>query len=84
MQMVMGLMQQKGGLGGLVEKLSQSGLSQQAASWVGTGANLPVNANQISQALGSGPLADLASKFGIDPHNSVAAWRNICRKWSTS
>jgi len=67
MQMVMGLLQQQGGLGGLVEKLSQSGLSQQAASWVGTGTNLPVSANQISQALGSGPLADLASKFGIDP-----------------
>jgi uncharacterized protein YidB (DUF937 family) len=67
MQMVMGLLQQQGGLGGLVEKLSQSGLSQQAASWVGTGANMPVNADQISQALGSGPLADLARKFGIDP-----------------
>jgi len=66
-QMVMGLLQQQGGLGGLVEKLSQSGLSQQAASWVGTGDNLPVSANQISQALGSGPLADLAGKFGIDP-----------------
>jgi len=67
MQMVMGLLQQQGGLGGLVEKLSQSGLSQQAASWVGTGANLPVNAEQIGQALGSGPLAELAAKFGIDP-----------------
>lgn len=67
MQMVMGLLQQQGGLGGLVEKLSQSGLSQQAASWVGTGANMPVDANQIGQALGSGPLAELASKFGIDP-----------------
>jgi len=66
-QMVMGLLQQQGGLGGLVEKLSQSGLSQQAASWVGTGANMPIDANQIGQALGSGPLADLASKFGIDP-----------------
>jgi len=67
LQMVMGLLQQQGGLGGLVEKLNQSGLSQQAASWVGSGANLPVNANQISQALGSGPLAELAAKFGLNP-----------------
>ncbi len=67
MQMVMGLMQQNGGLAGLVEMFNKSGLSQQAASWVGTGANLPINAEQISQALGSGQLADLAGKFGIDP-----------------
>jgi uncharacterized protein YidB (DUF937 family) len=67
LQLVMGLLQQQGGLGGLVEKLSQSGLSQQAASWVGSGANLPVDADQIGQALGSGPLAELAGRFGIDP-----------------
>lgn len=67
MQMVMDLLQQQGGLGGLVEKLSQSGLSQQAESWVGSGDNQPVSADQIGSALGSGPLAELASKFGIDP-----------------
>ncbi len=67
MQMVMGLMQQNGGLGGLVQMLGKSGLSEQVASWVGAGANQPVSADQIGQALGSGPLADLASKFGIDP-----------------
>jgi len=67
MQMVMGLLQQNGGLGGLVEMLNKSGLGQQAASWVGSGDNLPVSADQLSQVLGSGPLADLASKFGIDP-----------------
>ena len=67
MQMVMGLIQQNGGLAGLVEMFNKSGLSQQAASWVGTGDNLPVSADQISNVLGSGPLADLASKFGIDP-----------------
>ena len=67
MQMVMALTQQNGDLAGLVEMFNKSGLSEQAASWVGNGANMPVSAAQISQALGSGPLADLASKFGIDP-----------------
>jgi uncharacterized protein YidB (DUF937 family) len=60
-------MQQNGGLAGLVEMFNNSGLSQQAASWVGTGDNLPVSADQISKVLGSGPLAELAGKFGIDP-----------------
>jgi hypothetical protein len=67
MQMVMGLMQQNGGLAGLVEMFNKSGLSQQAASWVGTGENLPISADQISKVLGSGQLAELAGKFGIDP-----------------
>ncbi len=67
MQMVMGLMQQNGGLAGLVEMFNKSGLSQQAASWVGTGDNLPISAEQISKVLGSGPLAELAGRFGIDP-----------------
>lgn len=67
LQLVIGLVQQNGGLGGLLEKLKQSGLSEQAASWVGGGANLPVNPEQISQALGSGPLAELATKFGFNP-----------------
>jgi uncharacterized protein YidB (DUF937 family) len=66
MQMVMNLVQQNGGLAGLVERFGKSGLGQQAASWVGTGNNLPISPEQIGQALGSGPLADLAAKFGID------------------
>jgi uncharacterized protein YidB (DUF937 family) len=67
LQMVMGLMQQNGGLGGLVDRLSKNGLGPQAASWVGSGENLPVSADQLGQALGSGPLAELAGKFGLDP-----------------
>jgi uncharacterized protein YidB (DUF937 family) len=67
LQMIMSLIQQHGGLGGLVDMLSRNGLGQQAASWVGTGANAPVTAQQIGQALGSGPLAALAGQFGIDP-----------------
>jgi uncharacterized protein YidB (DUF937 family) len=65
--MVTALIQQQGGLGGLLQKFEQSGLGAQAASWVGTGANMPVDANQITAALGSGALGNLAAKFGISP-----------------
>lgn len=67
LRMIMNLMRQNGGLGGLVDMLSRNGLGRQAASWVGTGDNDPVTADQLGQALGSGRLADLAGKFGIDP-----------------
>ena len=36
-------------------------------SWIGRGENLPISADQIASAFGSGPLADIASQLGIDP-----------------
>lgn len=66
LQLVMGLLQQHGGLEGLLNLLRQQGLERQVASWLGTGANLPVSAEQLVQALGSSPLAELAAKFGLD------------------
>ncbi|MBU6438197.1 MAG: DUF937 domain-containing protein [Betaproteobacteria bacterium] len=55
----------QGGLGGLMQQFQQAGLGQQIESWVGTGQNLPVSADQISQALGSGQLAQIAQQLGV-------------------
>lgn len=73
LQLVMALIQQNGGLGGLLDKLGQGGLTEQVSSWVGNGDNLPLSAEQVSQALGSGPLADLAARFGLDTRDASAA-----------
>jgi len=63
---VMGLIQgQQGGLGGLVEAFKQNGLGDVASSWVGTGENLPINAEQIQQVLGNEQVQQIASKLGI-------------------
>ena len=59
------LIQQQGGLSGLLEKFRQSGLGQHADSWVGSGPNLPVTGAQVHQALGNGALNDIAAKLGI-------------------
>ena len=61
----MALVQQQGGLSGLLDKFRQSGLGQHADSWVGSGPNLPVTGAQVHQALGSGALNDFAAKLGI-------------------
>lgn len=63
---VMGLIEQQGGLGGLIAKFQSSGLGDQAASWVSTGANLPLNADQLQSALGSDTLAQIASQLGVN------------------
>ena len=64
-QLVLGLLQSKGGIGGLLGQLSQGGLGEQVASWVGTGQNLPVSAEQIVQAFGTSELGDMAAQLGI-------------------
>jgi uncharacterized protein YidB (DUF937 family) len=66
-QVAMEMFNQNGGLNGVLDKFKQGGLADVAASWVGTGANLPVSADQISIVLGSGAIAEMAAKFGITP-----------------
>ena len=58
---------QPGGLGGLVSSFEQGGLGEVAKSWVSTGANMPISADQISAVMGSAPVAEFAQKLGIDP-----------------
>ncbi|WP_371929868.1 YidB family protein [Uliginosibacterium sp. 31-16] len=65
MQIAANLLESQGGLDGLIAKLQQGGLAEQAASWVGTGHNQAVNGGQLADALGQGTLTQLASQFGI-------------------
>ncbi|MBP7229820.1 MAG: DUF937 domain-containing protein [Moraxellaceae bacterium] len=61
------LLSQNGGLDGLLKKFQSGGLGDVVASWVGTGENLPVSAQQIQAVLGSEQVAAIASKLGVDP-----------------
>lgn len=71
-QVAMDMLNQNGGLTGMLEKFKENGLAEQAASWVGTGENLPISADQIASVLGSGQLGEIATKFGIDT-NTLSA-----------
>ena len=66
-QIAMEMFNQHGGINGILDKFKQGGLGDLAASWVGTGANLPISADQISSVLGSGQIAEMAAKFGLTP-----------------
>ena len=66
LQLVMGLLQSnQGGLGALLARLNEAGLGEQVASWIGKGQNLPVSAEQISQAFGGAGLGDMAALLGM-------------------
>jgi uncharacterized protein YidB (DUF937 family) len=54
-----------GGLQGLIEKFQKGGLGEVVSSWVGTGDNLPVSADQISTMLGADKIQEIAGKAGI-------------------
>lgn len=72
LQLVLSLVQNsEGGLGGLLAKLNQGGLGEQVASWVGTGQNLPVSAEQISQVLGGAGLGDIAAQLGLSREHAA-------------
>lgn len=55
-----------GGLGGLVSKFTQGGMGDVVNSWVGTGQNMPVSADQISNVLGGDMIANLAKQLGMN------------------
>lgn len=56
---------QQGGLAGLAATFQQKGLGDIVSSWIGTGQNLPVSADQIQQVLGNDQIRSFAEKAGI-------------------
>jgi uncharacterized protein YidB (DUF937 family) len=58
---------QVGGVAGLQKMFQEGGLSNVISSWVGTGQNLPVSADQLQNVLHSDALQQVAQKAGIDP-----------------
>lgn len=63
--MLSGLLSDAGGLQGLMGKFQSAGFGSQFASWVGTGENQPVSADEIQGAVGMDQIQGLASKLGM-------------------
>jgi uncharacterized protein YidB (DUF937 family) len=68
---------QPGGLPGLVQNFQQKGLGDVVSSWVSTGQNLPISADQITHALGSDTVKNLAAKAGISPEQAESQLANV-------
>ena len=66
-----------GGLANLVSICHQKGLGDAVNSWISTGQNLPVTAEQIRSVLGSSEVQGLAARAGIDPQAAAAAIAEI-------
>jgi uncharacterized protein YidB (DUF937 family) len=54
-----------GGIANVLETMAANGLSEHIASWTGNGANLPISPEQITAALGSEQVQQLAQASGL-------------------
>ncbi|HEU4460391.1 MAG TPA: YidB family protein [Methylibium sp.] len=60
-----------GGLGELVERFEHAGLGTVVASWIGSGHNLPISADQLGSVLGPDVIGQLAEQAGV-PQDEVS------------
>lgn len=66
-KVAMELVQQHGGLQGVLAKFQEAGLANEVASWISTGQNLPISAEHIAQVLGNAQVGEIAQRVGLNP-----------------
>lgn len=74
LQIITGLLSNtgaQGGLGALIGKFQQAGLGDAMNSWIGTGPNQAVSPDQMSHALGSDTISQIAAQLGLSPDQAA-------------
>jgi len=61
-----------GGLGGLLDRLTNAGHGATVDSWLGTGQNAAIQPDQLHSALGQTTISDLARHAGISEQELLA------------
>jgi uncharacterized protein YidB (DUF937 family) len=61
-----------GGLSDLVQKFQNAGHGGAVNSWVGPGANAPIQPSQVGSALGQQTISDLARQSGLSEQELLA------------
>jgi uncharacterized protein YidB (DUF937 family) len=69
-QIIAMLQSRPGGLGGLLQAFQQGGLGHVFQSWISTGQNLPVSADQLHGTVGSDWISRITQATGL-PQNEV-------------
>jgi uncharacterized protein YidB (DUF937 family) len=65
LQAALQLIQQNGGLPGIISKFEHGGMAEHAGSWVGTGENIPITGTQLQEILGTGTIGQIAQQLGL-------------------
>jgi uncharacterized protein YidB (DUF937 family) len=67
----------QGGLQNLISQFDAKGLGDVIGSWVGTGQNKSISADQIQNVIGSDALSGIASKLGINVNDLSGQLSNL-------
>ncbi len=65
LQIALRILQQSGGLQGMLGKFQQAGFGEQAQSWISPGQNMPISPDALSQIFGQGQLGRIAQQLGM-------------------
>jgi len=60
-----GILERHGGVQGVVNEFERNGLGATVQSWVGTGPNAPISADEVHRVVGQDLLQQLAAKAGM-------------------
>jgi uncharacterized protein YidB (DUF937 family) len=77
LQQLIAMLSKPGALANLTNAFQNAGLGNILQSWIGTGQNLPISADQVGKVLGSGTVADLAKKAGIGESETTSALASL-------
>lgn len=61
-----------GGLGELMEAFRRNGMGDRMDSWVGTGQNAPISAEEIERVLGIDQVDSIAKHAGVQPREAAS------------
>lgn len=81
--LVLGMLQgggggtQAGGLGSIIEQFTRAGFGQQAQSWVGTGANMPIGPEDLMKVFGQGQLQQWGQQLGLNPQETAGSLSSV-------
>jgi uncharacterized protein YidB (DUF937 family) len=69
--------QRNGGVGSVLERFRQKGLGKQADSWVSTGSNHELMADEASEVVGGEELSRLSRQLGVPEHEVAGGFAEI-------
>jgi uncharacterized protein YidB (DUF937 family) len=69
--------QRNGGMGAVLDKFRQKGMSSQAQSWMSTGDNQPIDGQAVEQVVGQDELRQMAQRVGVPEEEVAQAFAEI-------
>jgi uncharacterized protein YidB (DUF937 family) len=71
------LLQRHGGIEGVLGRMRDTGHGAEADSWVGTGQNMPVSPDVLSEIFGRDEVSRSAREMGVDPDAALGGLADV-------